>query len=142
LINNWAYGTPATTLAPSDGMSPPVTVMSAANDQRIRQAGWFFASLDYDVVPWLTASVGYYCFRPILDPSGSYGNPFWAPDGASRIFLTATFNLDSLYTAVQTMMQGPGHSHEAASHATASRTNNGQAAHNAMVQQLAGMAAF
>jgi hypothetical protein len=92
VLDTWAYQTPNLT---ANGQ----TIPRAADDTRFRQSGWFLASVDYDPRDWIELSIGYYCLRPILDPDGTYGNPFWKPGGSARIFLTTTFNLDRVYDA-------------------------------------------
>ena len=94
VLETWAYDTPNA----KDPMYGN-TVQRANSDTRFRQSGWFLASIDYDPKDYVEFSLGYYCLRPVLDPNGSYGNPFWKPGGSSRIFLTATFNLDRVYDA-------------------------------------------
>jgi hypothetical protein len=98
IIDNWLYNTPDAALVDATGGTQPIA--RSSSDQHFRQSSWFLASIDYDINKWFTASLGYYCYRPILDPDGTYGNPFYAPGGASRIFLTGTFALDRLYSAI------------------------------------------
>jgi hypothetical protein len=98
VIDNWLYRTPDATL--NDAQGGLTAVPRSPNDQGFRQASWFLASVDFDINKWFSMSLGYYCYRPILDPDGTYGNPFYAPNGASRIFLTGTFALDKLYMAI------------------------------------------
>jgi hypothetical protein len=90
VLDSWA----AQTANATDANGRPIP--RSANDTRFRQSGWFLASVDYDPKDWLEFSLGYYCLRPILDPDGKYGNPFWEAGGTSRIFLTTTFNLDKV----------------------------------------------
>jgi hypothetical protein len=97
LIDSWVYQTPEATIGNQSGVATAVD--TSPNAQRFKQASWFLASVDYDLNTWFTMSVGYYCYRSILNPDGTYGDPLYAPGGASRIFLTGTFALDKLYMA-------------------------------------------
>jgi hypothetical protein len=95
ISDSFAYGNPDANLPEGGGLVP-----RSPNDTRFRQSSWFLASLDYDVKDWLSLSFGYYCLRPILDQNSSYGNPFYMPGGAARVFITTTFTLDKVYEAV------------------------------------------
>jgi hypothetical protein len=97
LVDNWAYNTPDATITDATGGT---TTVSRVNDNRLRQSGWFLASVDYDVTKYASLSLGYYCLRSILDPNGKYGNPLYQAGGNSRIFLTLTFTLDQVYEAI------------------------------------------
>jgi hypothetical protein len=94
LLNTWAYGITGGTIATETGA--PLALATSPTDTRLRDAGWFLASVDYEVRRWFSFGVGYYCLRPTLDPDSQYGNPFYSP-GNTRIFLTTTFNLDWAY---------------------------------------------
>jgi hypothetical protein len=97
VIDDWAYGVPPATLVDATG---GVTIVpGSSDDQRLRQRGWFLASVDVDVRRWVSLSVGYSVYRPILDPSSKVGNPFWSP-GNSRVFFTTTFGLDEVARAI------------------------------------------
>jgi hypothetical protein len=98
VIDNWAYNLPKATI--SDQTGGTQTVANQAGDTRFRQSGWFLASVDYDALSWLSLSLGYYCYRPILDPNSKYGDPFYYPGENTRIFLTTVFNLDQAYLAI------------------------------------------
>lgn len=97
-IYGLAYPVPAATVQDSVTGTTATAGGSAGdkNDQRLRQSGWFLANVDVDATSWLTFSLGYYVYRPILDPNATYGNPFWSPGGNSRIFFSTTFAIDSL----------------------------------------------
>jgi hypothetical protein len=103
VLDTWAYTLPDVTV--NDKTGGPTQVPIGANNQRLRQSGWFLASIDYDPKDWVELSLGYYCLRSILDPDGSYGNPFFQPGGNARIFLTTTFNLDKVYEAAARRMK-------------------------------------
>lgn len=98
LFNAWLYQTPDAVLC--DRMAGCHEVPRASDDNRLRQSTWVLLSADYEVVNWLSLSLGYYSFRSVLDPNGRYGNPFYSPNGSSRLFLTATVALDALYTTL------------------------------------------
>ena len=49
---------------------------------------------DFRVLRWLQLRVGYFVVRPVLDPSGAYGNPLWSPVN-SRVFVTVEFALEA-----------------------------------------------
>jgi hypothetical protein len=99
VIDNWAAPT-----APAYDMFGN-KIQNSQYDTRFRQSGWFLASVDYDPKDWLEFSLGYYCLRPILDDNSKYGNPFWKPGGASRVFFTTTFNLDKAGEAAARRVQ-------------------------------------
>jgi hypothetical protein len=99
VLDSWGYQNPDITLP--NGQK----VQQWSGDTRFRQSGWFIASIDYDPKDWVSFSLGYYCLRPILDPDGSYGDPFYKPGANTRIFLTTTFNLDRVYDAAARRMQ-------------------------------------
>ena len=98
LIDQWLYSVPPTTLTDITGGT--TVVEPGTGDQRLRQSGWFLASADVEVQKWLSLSLGYYVFRPILDPNSTYGNPFWSPGGNTRIFFTVALGLDQVYAAI------------------------------------------
>ncbi len=98
VLDNWAYATPDVTLM--DRIGGKTVVEHSVEDQRLRTSGWFIASVDYDLKDWVSLSLGYYVYRGLLNPDGSFGNPFYAPGGATRIFLSTTLALDSLYDAI------------------------------------------
>lgn len=97
-IDKWLYGTPDATVTDASGGT--TVVQRSPDDQRLREAGWFLASADLDVQKWISLSLGYYVYQPILKPDGTYGNPLWSPGGNSRIFFTMTFALDEIIDAV------------------------------------------
>jgi hypothetical protein len=104
VLDSWLYDLPQAALLDRTGGITPVP--RSPDDTRFRQSQWLLVSVDYDVRKWLSLSLGYYCYRPILDPNGTYGNPFYSPGGNTRIFLTTIFNLDHLYDAVISKMRG------------------------------------
>ena len=91
----------------SNSFGQVTNVQNSGLDSKFRQSSWFLASVDYDVKDWLSLSLGYYCLRPILDPNSTYGNPFYAPGGAARVFVTTTFTLDKVYEAVARRIKHP-----------------------------------
>lgn len=99
LLDAWAYDTPDVTL--TDRTGGTTVVPHSPNDQRFRQNGWFLASVDWEVRKWMELSLGYYVFRPILNPDSTIGNPFWSPGGNSRVFLSVTFPIDRVYEAIR-----------------------------------------
>jgi hypothetical protein len=100
VLDSWAWDTPDQ-VDPAYGQPVP----RSAGDTRFRQSGWFIASIDYEPRDWLSLSLGYYCLRGILDPDGTYGNPFYKAGANTRVFLTTTFNLDRVYDAAARRMQ-------------------------------------
>jgi hypothetical protein len=98
LLKSWDYATPDITLMDATGGT--TVVPHNQYDTRLNESGWFLASIEYDVTKYASLSLGYYCLRPVRDPNGSVGNPFYQPGGASRIFLTLTFTLDQVYEAI------------------------------------------
>jgi len=106
LSDSWAAPTPDATLI--DSMGGMVTVPRAGDDTRLRQSSFFSTSVDYDVTKWLNLSLTYYVFRSILNPDGTYGNPFWAPGNSSRFTFTMTFTLDQIYSAIVGQREGRG----------------------------------
>lgn len=100
LIDQWANDVQPTTI--SDATGGTTMVGPASTDQRLRQYGWFLANIDVETTKWLTLSLGYYVYRPILNPDSTYGNPFWEPGGATRVYFTVGIGLDQLYAAIAT----------------------------------------
>ncbi|MEI8255532.1 MAG: hypothetical protein WCJ30_07645, partial [Deltaproteobacteria bacterium] len=99
LANQWAYTPTPYTI--HDNMGGDVTVPYAQGANNMRQSEWFLASADYEASREVSLSLGYYVYRPVLDPNGTYGNPFWSPGGNSRIFFTVTVALDGLYQTIR-----------------------------------------
>ncbi len=100
IIDGWAYNTPdAKYVDQAGGVS---TAPRAGDDTRFRQQGWFLATVDYDATKWLTLSLGYFCLRPILNPDGHYGDPFYQPGGDTRVFFTMIFNIDHIIESAAT----------------------------------------
>jgi hypothetical protein len=76
----------------------------------VRQAGYLAASVDYDVVPWLTAEVGYSIYRNFLTEDGKYGNPFFDRYQDMRVFIGATMDPDEFIQALQGRAKDNEHS--------------------------------
>ena len=129
VANAWLYRPPPAVI--TDPMAGSITVGYDSSATYMRQNTWFLASVDYELSRELSLSVGYYCYRPLLNPDSSYGNPFWAPGGASRIFLSATLALDGIY---QTIVGTPRTT--AGTHAARRQPGANQVAQNLREQQL------
>lgn len=71
------------------------TVPRSPNDTRLRQLGWFIASVGWTPIRELEVSLGYYNLNNTLGLDGRYRNPFFSPE--ERVFLSLTANLDALY---------------------------------------------
>ena len=84
--------------AVSAGSGPSTSIPRASDDTRFRQSSWFLASVSYDALKWLNLSLAYYVVRPILDPDGSYGNPFYRA-GDARVSFSLTFGIDQIIEA-------------------------------------------
>ncbi len=97
--NQWAYTPPPAIIHDTTGGYTEVPYMAGANN--MRQLEWFLASVDYELVREVSLSVGYYVYRPVLNPDSTYGNPFWSPGGNSRIFFTVTLALDGIYQSIR-----------------------------------------
>ena len=102
VIDSWAYPVPDATLTNAAGET--TVVAHDVHDTRFRQKGWFIASIDYDALDWFSLSLGYYCFGSMVSSDGNY-NPFYKPGGATRIFLTGSFALDSLGETIARKVQ-------------------------------------
>lgn len=111
LANSWAYGAgPQTITDPTGGTS---VVNPDPNATFMRQNSWFLASADYEVTREVSLSLGYYVYRPVLDPNSTYGNPFWSPGGNSRIFFTITASLDGIYQTIRGVPRQTSSAHAA-----------------------------
>ncbi len=88
-IDQFAYTPPA---AAFDSQ----TVARSPLDSHFRQLSWFLVDFDYNVIPELTLSLGYYNLNTVLAPDSTYRNPFGSPE--SRLFFSMTANLDALYS--------------------------------------------
>ncbi len=99
LANSWLYAPPSVTI--TDTMGGSTTIPANPNASTMRQNSWWLASVDYEATREVAFSLGYYVYRPILDPNGSYGNPFWSPGGNTRIFFTITASLDGIYQTIR-----------------------------------------
>jgi hypothetical protein len=98
MSHNWSY-------APAEAEG----VERSSNNQNIRNSSAFFAWLDYNIAPWVTAEVGYSVSRfNVLDGDGTYGNPVWAPRFDTRVYTQAVFTLDKLYDAIFHAGEGGG----------------------------------
>jgi hypothetical protein len=91
-IDNFAY-TP-TAASVTSGATDLGPVPYGAGNTNLRQSSWFSASLEYDIIPELTASAGYYNLASVLAPDSTYRNPLWSLD--ARLFVSLTANLDVL----------------------------------------------
>jgi hypothetical protein len=74
----------------------------------VRNNTIFAAWVDWIVNPWFTAEVGYQVFRTLLDADGTYGNPFYAPNQDTRLYLQTVFSLDKIYELASGRSQGGG----------------------------------
>lgn len=78
------------------------------NPTSVRNNTVFAAWVDWIVTPWFTAEVGYQVFRNILDADGRYGNPFYAPNQDTRLYLQTVISLDKIYELASGRSQGGG----------------------------------
>jgi hypothetical protein len=98
-INNWHYAPPDEATVPIAGGT--VTVPRASNGTLFEQETWMLANLEYDVLPEMSLSLGYYNLQNVIAPDGSRrgllsgDNVWWSPD--ARVFFTITANLDKIY---------------------------------------------
>jgi len=99
IANSWLYAPSDATI--NDPMAGQVTVPRSPDATTMREFSWWLASADYEVSREVSLSLGYYVYRPILDPNGSYGNPFYSPGGNTRIFFTITAALDGIYQTIR-----------------------------------------
>jgi hypothetical protein len=72
------------------------SILRTADRTTFRQALYFSAWLDYEANSWLTAEVGYFMFRPILNADATVGNPFFDRYQDTRVYLGANFNIDNM----------------------------------------------
>lgn len=75
---------------------------------KVRQSMYFSAWVDYNANSWLTAEVGYYMFRSLLNEDGSYGNPFFNRYQDTRVYLGANVNVDNFVKEVIQKDKGEG----------------------------------
>lgn len=134
LINDWTYAPPETVIY--DSMGGTTVVERSPDDNRMRQASWFLASVDWEALPWLSFSLGMYTYRNVLNPDGRYGNPFWAPDGSTRVFLTTTFALDEIYNAFSGGSRQSGGGNQPQGRITMNRPEQRGSGLNHTVQQM------
>lgn len=80
---------------PPDATFNGQTVARSPNDTHFRQLTWLLLNLDYEVIPELSLSLGYYNLNSTVAPDGSRRNFLWSPE--SRVFFSITANLDALY---------------------------------------------
>jgi hypothetical protein len=80
---------------PPDATFNGQTVARNPNDTHFRQLTWFLLDLDYQVIPELSLSLGYYNLNSSIALDGSRRNFLWSPE--SRLFFSMTANLDALY---------------------------------------------
>ncbi len=80
---------------PPDVTFNGATVARNPNDTHFRQLTWLLFDLDYQVIPELSLSLGYYNLNSSIAPDGSRRNFVWSPE--SRVFFSLTANLDALY---------------------------------------------
>lgn len=66
--------------------------------QNYRVIPWASTSLDYDLLPEIGLSLGYYNASNQIGPDGQRRNPLWSPD--ARVFFDITANLDEIYRSV------------------------------------------
>lgn len=78
-----------------DIVTGPAPVGSVDDPQTFRVVPWFMASIDYDIIPELGMSLGYYNVTNQIGADGQRRNPLWSPD--ARVFLDLTANLDEIY---------------------------------------------
>lgn len=98
IVDQWRQNTPDVTLR--DRMGGTVTVDRSPLDQRFAQSTFVSFAVDYEVQKWLSLSLSYWVSRSVLNPDGSYGNPFWAPGGSTRMSFTVTVPIDEVYAAI------------------------------------------
>ena len=94
LLNSWAYKPTNSDCA----ISQPGTgciAFGTTEAPDFRASSWLLASLDYDVIPELGLSVGYYNLASQLAPDSTRRDPLWSPD--ARVFFTITGNLDAIF---------------------------------------------
>lgn len=91
-----------------DASGQPVTATRLSDRTKVRQSMYFSAWLDYNANGWLTAEVGYYMFRNILNEDGTYGNPFFNRYQDTRVYLGANFNIDNFVKEVVQKDKGEG----------------------------------
>ncbi len=81
-----------------------------------RNSTFFYASVSYQIFPWLTTALNFWSFTPELNPNGSLRNPFFNYD--SQISFTNTIVLDQLY---DTLFGGLDEGAEGGTHRPSSR---------------------
>lgn len=74
----------------------------------VRNNSVFAAWVDFIATNYLTFEVGYQVFRNVLDADGTYGNPFWAPNQNTQVYLQTIVALDQLYDVVSGRARGNG----------------------------------
>jgi hypothetical protein len=107
LANSWLYAPPDATIMDRTGGT--VNVPRSGDNTTMREYSWWLASVDYEVSREASLSLGYYVYRPILDPNGSYGNPFYSPGANTRIFFTVTLALDGIYQSIRGVPRSGAH---------------------------------
>jgi hypothetical protein len=66
------------------------------------------AFLDYHINDLLTAEIGYWMSRNLINGNGKYGNPLWDKDQDMRVYLTFNLNFDNLLKKIEGQEKGEG----------------------------------
>jgi hypothetical protein len=123
IINSWAYWpTPATILSTPTGPAP---IESIDNPTNHRVSTWFLASMDYEAMDEMSVGIGYYNSTGQIGPDGQRRGFLWSPD--ARIFLTATANLDVIFSHFTSTPAAPAAPAKAPAPVVASATENASA---------------
>lgn len=110
LVQSWTHVSPGVYFAMQhmfDYSGRDLGLMSNS-PTTIRNNSIFAAWVDFIVNNYLTFEVGYQVYRNILDADGTYGNPFWAPNQDTRVYLQTIVALDQLYDIVSGRARGAG----------------------------------
>jgi hypothetical protein len=102
VLQQWHYAPTDTSVATQTG---PVFV-PRIGDNQTTDLVWEIAALDYDVIPEMSLSLGYYNLTNEIAPDGTLrgpftggeGNLFWSPE--ARVFFTITGKLDRIWDDV------------------------------------------
>lgn len=94
-VMQWAYSFDETEVQPAGVGGLTVTPDEYDDATNFRVLPWFLVSADYDLLPEVGLSAGYYNVTNQLGPDGTRRNPLWSPE--ARVFFDITANLDQIY---------------------------------------------
>lgn len=94
-VMQWAYTFDETEIQPAGTGGLTITPDELEDATNYRVLPWFLVSVDYDLLPEVGLSAGYYNLTNQIGPDGTRRSPLWSPD--ARVFFDITANLDQIY---------------------------------------------